>query len=83
MICLTCWARAYVRARTDTSKTQTEHYHDLIAEDDGGPLVLTNHGWVHRSCLNEEADRKRDEKKDAEAERRAALRAIAGEKEEA
>lgn len=30
--CEWCWARAFTRAMTDPSKSQAEHYDDLLAE---------------------------------------------------
>lgn len=30
--CERCWADAYLRMMAEPSKSQTEHYHDLLAE---------------------------------------------------
>ena len=35
MVCEKCWGDAYLRTMEDTSKTQSEHYLDLLAERDG------------------------------------------------
>jgi hypothetical protein len=32
MACEKCWGDAYVRWMSDSSKTQAEHYQDLLAE---------------------------------------------------
>ena len=32
--CEWCWSRAYMREMGDTSKSQAEHYTDLLAEQD-------------------------------------------------
>lgn len=34
MICEWCWARAFVREIRDPSKSQAEHYRDILAEQD-------------------------------------------------
>jgi len=33
--CEKCWGNAYTRFRLDPSKSQAEHYHDLIKERNG------------------------------------------------
>ena len=36
-MCETCWADAYSRSLSDTSKTQTDHYNDLLEERKDNP----------------------------------------------
>lgn len=33
-MCERCWGRAYMREQADTSKSQAEHYYDILAEQD-------------------------------------------------
>ena len=40
--CEKCWADAYVRSLADTSKTQTDHYMDLLDERKDNPCVEEN-----------------------------------------
>lgn len=35
--CEKCWKDAYGRMRNDPSKSQTEHYHDLLKERENNP----------------------------------------------
>ena len=37
--CEKCWYDAYRRARSDYSKTQAEHYHDLLKEREQNPCT--------------------------------------------
>ena len=39
MTCEKCWADAYARMRADTSKTQTEHYNELIRDRQASPCT--------------------------------------------
>ena len=39
--CEKCWADAYIRARCDTSKSQAEHYPDILREREEAGMVCT------------------------------------------
>jgi hypothetical protein len=41
-VCEKCWTDAYSRAMGDFSKTQTEHYCDLIEERKDSPCVTSD-----------------------------------------
>ena len=58
--CEWCWARAWTREQTDTSKSQAKHYSEIVTEQNALGLLadcpMARHGARERRSTDAQAD---------------------------
>jgi len=55
-VCEKCWGDAYMRMLSEPTKSQSEHYYDLLQERKDNPCTPEEQKWGRNLCLKPEKE---------------------------